>query len=64
MSHRHEREVEIDGINGINGAVSTDRVLPRSLCIFLQVWGTFDLQRCCSVFPSPLEPVTSGQTHD
>lgn len=55
-SQQHETEVEIDGINcSLEGPRA-----PAQFCIFLQIYGKFDLQKCCSVFPCSLKPVTSG----
>lgn len=49
-SQQHETEVEIVGINcSLKGPRA-----PAQFCIFLQIYGKFDLQKCCSVFPSYL----------
>lgn len=55
-SQQHEMEVEIDGINCSLGGPRA----PAQFYIFLQSYEKFDLQKCCSVFPSYLEPVTLG----
>lgn len=47
-TQQHETEVEIDGINcSLEGPRA-----PAQFCIFLQIYAKFNLQKCCSVFPS------------